>query len=177
MPATRRHLLAAGLGFAGAAMFGAPAAAASGRKLALLNLHTGERLSATYWEAGAYLPDALSAIDRILRDHRTDEVHPIDPRLLDLAAEVTGAMGSSGPIQIISGYRSPRSNAALRRSSNGVARRSLHMEGQALDIRIPGALLAQVRDTAWSLQRGGVGYYPGSDFVHVDVGRPRRWAG
>ena len=173
----RRRVLAAGLGLA-APTLGASAAAASAsapRSLSLLNLHTGERLSATYFEGGRYLPDALAALDRVLRDHRTGEVHPIAPGLLDLVSGLSGQLGGSGAVQVISGYRSPVTNAALHARSSGVATRSLHMQGLAMDIRVPGAPLERLRDSALALGKGGVGYYPDSNFVHVDVGRVRRW--
>lgn len=171
----RRRVLAAGLGLAVPALGASAAAAAAPRNLSVLNLHTGERLAATYFEAGRYLPDALAALDRVLRDHRTGEVHPMDPGLLDLVSGLAGRLGGAGAVQVISGYRSPASNAALRRNSTGVATRSLHMEGKAMDIRVQGVELSHVRNAALTMGRGGVGYYPGSDFVHVDVGRVRQW--
>lgn len=146
------------------------------RSLSILNLHTGERLAATYWEAGAYVEDALAGLAKVLRDHRTGETHAMAPRLLDLVANLQAEF-SAKPVQVVSGYRSPRTNEALRQSGGGVAKRSLHMDGLAMDIRMPGVDLARLRDAAWGLQSGGVGYYPGSDFVHVDVGRVRRWNG
>ncbi|MGQ3018400.1 DUF882 domain-containing protein [Phenylobacterium sp.] len=147
------------------------------RNLSVLNLHTGERLAATYWEAGAYVKDALAGLARVLRDHRTGETHDMAPGLLDLVASLQAEFAAQ-PVQVISGYRSPRTNEALRQSGGGgVAKRSLHMDGLAMDIRMPGVDLARLRDAAWGLQAGGVGYYPGSDFVHVDVGRVRRWNG
>jgi len=173
----RRSLLAAGIA-TGIGMLAKPweaLAAAPARKLAVLNLHTGERLEASYWEAGSYLPDALAAFDRVLRDHRTGEVHSMAPNLLDLAVALLDRLEVRETVQIISGYRSPQSNAALHAASSGVATRSLHIEGTALDIRLAGVPLARLRDVAWSLQGGGVGYYPSSDFVHVDVGRVRHW--
>lgn len=148
---------------------------APARSLTVLNLHTGERARATYWEAGAYVRSALEEFDKVLRDHRTGEVHSMAPTLLDLAVAVSNRLDVRETIQIISGYRSPQSNAALHRASSGVATKSLHMDGKALDIRIAGVDLPRLRDAAWSLQRGGVGYYPASDFVHIDVGRVRRW--
>lgn len=147
------------------------------RNLSVLNLHTGERLAATYWEAGAYVKDALAGLAKVLRDHRTGETHDMAPGLLDLVASLQAEFAAQ-PVQVISGYRSPRTNEALRQSGGGgVAKRSLHMDGLAMDIRMPGVDLARLRDAAWGLQAGGVGYYPGSDFVHVDVGRVRRWNG
>jgi uncharacterized protein YcbK (DUF882 family) len=173
----RRSLLAAGL-VGGAAAFLNPLralAALPARSLSLVNLHTGERLQAVYWEAGAYVADALAAFDKVLRDHRTGETHEMAPGLFDLAVALTIRLDVNETVQIISGYRSPRTNAALHTASSGVATHSLHMEGKALDVRIAGVDLTRLRDAAWSLQSGGVGYYPASDFVHVDVGRVRRW--
>jgi uncharacterized protein YcbK (DUF882 family) len=171
----RRRVLAAGLGLAVPALGASAAAASAPRSLSVLNLHTGERLAATYFEGGRYLPDALAALDRVLRDHRTGEVHPIAPGLIDLVADLAGQFGRPDAVQIISGYRSPASNAALHARSSGVATRSLHMQGMAMDIRVPGAPLERLRDSALALGKGGVGYYPDSNFVHVDVGRVRRW--
>jgi uncharacterized protein YcbK (DUF882 family) len=111
----------------------------------------------------------------VLRDHRTGQVHPIAPSLLDLVADLRDRTGVSGPVQVISGYRSPQTNAGLQKAGSGVATRSLHMDGKALDIRIPGLELTRLRDAALAMQRGGVGFYPESNFVHVDIGRVRRW--
>lgn len=175
MSLNRRALIGAAL----ALPLATPALAANPppRNLSVLNLHTGERLAATYWEAGAYVKDALAGLAKVLRDHRTGETHAMAPGLLDLVASLQAEFAAQ-PVQVISGYRSPRTNEALRQSGGGgVAKRSLHMDGLAMDIRMPGVDLARLRDAAWGLQRGGVGYYPGSDFVHVDVGRVRRWNG
>jgi uncharacterized protein YcbK (DUF882 family) len=114
-------------------------------------------------------------VNEFLRDFRTSEVHEIDPRLLDLLHKLAHSVGASEPFHVISGYRSPRTNSALRAHSSGVAKYSLHMEGKAIDIRLPGTRLTQVRDSARALAIGGVGYYPGSNFVHVDTGRVRTW--
>ena len=177
MRSHRRDLLKGALGLAGAALFGhaAQAAAAAPRTLSLLNLHTGEALKATYFEGGEYLPDALAAMNHLLRDFRTGDVHPIAPGLLDLVTTLQGRLETTQTVHVISGYRSPHTNAVLHERSNGVATRSLHMQGEAMDIRIPGIELAHVREAALNLQRGGVGYYPGANFVHVDVGRVRYW--
>lgn len=145
------------------------------RKLAFYNTHTGEQLSSVYWADGAYQPDGLTEIYRVLRDHRSDEVSPIDTRLLDLLHTLTDTLDTSAQFHVISGYRSPATNAKLASASNGVAKHSLHMDGLAIDIRIPGRELADVRRAAIALHSGGVGYYPGSNFVHVDVGRVRTW--
>ena len=176
MQTHRRNLLRGAIGLVGTAAVGGPAlATAAPRSLAVVNLHTGEKLKATYWEAGRYLPDALSAMNRVLRDHRTGEVHEMAPSLLDLVSTLRERLDTSETVQIISGYRSPKSNAALHAQSSGVATRSLHMQGQALDIRIAGIDLTRLRDAALAMKAGGVGFYPGSNFVHVDIGRVRRW--
>lgn len=173
----RRHALKSGVGLLGLALGGRAFAAAEARSVAFHNLHTDESLSATYWEAGRYVPDALAALNHLLRDHRSGEVHPIDPGLFDLVAALRGRLQSAAVVQVISGYRSPTTNAALHARSEGVASHSLHMEGRATDLRIAGVDLPRLRDAAWSLQGGGVGFYPQSQFVHVDVGRVRHWAG
>jgi uncharacterized protein YcbK (DUF882 family) len=174
----RRQLLQYGLGLAGSAALGAPALAAGGaRSIAFTNLHTGESLSATYWEAGAYVPDALAALNHLLRDYRTGEIHAIAPNLFDLIASLRGRLETNATVQVISGYRSPATNAALHARSEGVASHSLHMQGLATDLRIAGVDLGHLRDAAWSLQGGGVGFYPQSQFVHMDVGRVRSWKG
>lgn len=174
----RRRLLQAGLSLAGTAAVGSRAVAADGaRTIAFTNLHTGESLKATYWEAGAYVPDALAALNRILRDYRTGEVHAIEPRLFDLITGLRTRLESNAVVQVISGYRSPATNAALHARSEGVASHSLHMLGLATDLRIAGVDLTRIRDAALSLKGGGVGFYPQSQFVHVDVGRVRTWRG
>ena len=148
---------------------------AAERRLGFLNLHTGEKLDLPYWIEGDYLPESLAEINRVLRDHRTGAVAAIDIQLLDLLDRVKAALGTAQPFQVISGYRSPVSNSLLATNSSGVARRSLHMEGKAIDIRIPGVPLADLRRAGLMLKGGGVGYYPGSNFVHLDVGRVRTW--
>lgn len=180
MQIQRRDLLRFGLGAAAAAAAGAPATGAlaalgGGRELTLRNLHTGESLTAAYWEAGRYVPDALAALNKVLRDHRTGEVHAMDPQLMDLLTSLAGKLETRPQFQVISGYRSPASNAKLHNKSSGVATKSLHMQGKAMDIRISGVQLSNVRAAALRLGRGGVGYYPASDFVHVDTGRVRQW--
>ncbi len=153
----------------------AAAAPESTRALRFTHTHTGERLAIEYFERGQYLPDALSTVNHYLRDFRTGDVHPIDPRLLDLLFAITSATDTARPFQVISGYRSPVTNAMLRRRSEGVAANSLHMVGQAIDIRLADVPLPKLRAAALHLRRGGVGYYPSSDFVHVDTGRVRTW--
>jgi uncharacterized protein YcbK (DUF882 family) len=147
------------------------------RRLAFNNLHTGEKLDVAYWEDGAYTPDALAAVNHVLRDFRTGETHVIEPRLLDLLTTLRASLESRAPLDVISGYRSPQSNAMLHELSSQVATGSLHMQGQAIDIRIAGLDTTRIRDAALGLAIGGVGYYPTSDFVHVDVGRVRTWQG
>jgi uncharacterized protein YcbK (DUF882 family) len=121
------------------------------------------------------VPSSLDEINRVLRDHRTDEAHEMDPRLLDLLCDLRLRLDTRESFQIISGYRSPATNAMLNSKSSAVATRSLHMDGKAIDIRIPGRALSLLRKTALSMKAGGVGYYPSSNFVHVDVGRVRSW--
>jgi uncharacterized protein YcbK (DUF882 family) len=147
----------------------------SERSLSFLNLHTGESLKTVYWQAGAYLPPSLAEINRVLRDHRTNETHEIEPQLLDLLCDLRLRLDTRESLQIISGYRSPATNAMLHAKSDGVATRSLHMDGKAVDIRIRGRALPLLRKTALAMKAGGVGYYPSSDFVHVDIGRVRSW--
>lgn len=146
------------------------------RRVNLHNLHTGESAGVTYWEKGEYLPDAMAEVNHVLRDFRTGEVHPIRPELMDLLHQLSQRVGVSAPFQVISGYRSPQTNASLARPGSGVAHHSLHMQGMAIDIRAPGVDLASLHRAALSMGGGGVGYYPSSDFVHVDVGPVRHWA-
>jgi uncharacterized protein YcbK (DUF882 family) len=145
------------------------------RALALRSLHTEEAIDVVYRADGRLRPDALREIDWVLRDFRTGEARPIDPRLLDLLWRLRGELGTAEPYEVISGYRSPATNAMLRRAGRGVAPGSLHTRAMAIDVRVPGQPLARVRDAALALRRGGVGYYPASGFVHVDVGRFRFW--
>lgn len=153
----------------------ARAAAPAPRALRFDHLHTGERLNVEYFSAGAYLPDALAAVDHLLRDFRTEDVGQIDPALLDLLYRLTLTTGTGKPFEIISGYRSPATNAMLHARSSGVATRSLHMTGQAIDIRLADVPLGALRQASLSLRGGGVGFYPKSNFVHVDTGRVRAW--
>jgi uncharacterized protein YcbK (DUF882 family) len=145
------------------------------RALAFYNTHTGERVTTTYWADGEYLATELTAINRVLRDHRSGQVHAIDQRLFDILFDLQRVTGARGEFHVISGYRSPASNAALRRHSNGVAKASLHTLGKAIDIRLPGYDLNDLRRAALSLRAGGVGYYPASEFIHLDTGRVRTW--
>ena len=145
------------------------------RALRFTHTHTGERLAIEYFSDGTYWPDALATVNHFLRDFRTGDVHVIDPELLDLLHRLAGTTESSKPFQVISGYRSPATNEMLRHRSEGVAAGSLHMSGQAIDIRLADVPLAKLRRAAFEVHRGGVGYYPTSDFVHVDTGRVRLW--
>lgn len=145
-------------------------------RLAFVNTHTGEKLDVVYREGQNYLTDAMAEIDRLLRDHRSGEVHPVDRALLDQLDRLGELLGTGKrPFHVISGYRSPATNARLAARSGGVATRSLHMSGRAIDIRMPGMPLADVHRAALSMQAGGVGFYPRSDFVHLDTGRVRTW--
>ncbi len=146
------------------------------RSLSLLNTHTGERLKeVVYWEQGSYLPDALTNLNHLLRDHRTNEVHSIDPMTLDLMAAISRKVDAKRPFEIISGYRSPETNMSLRGNSSGVAKNSYHMQGKAVDLRLPGVPLKVLRKAALELRMGGVGYYPRSNFVHIDSANVRSW--
>ncbi len=148
------------------------------RTLSFFNTHTGERVKTTYCCDGRYEPAALKELNHILRDFRVDEVKAIDPKLFDLLHELSGTLETDSPFHIISGYRSPHTNAMLRTkggANTGVASKSLHMVGKAIDIRLPGVKLDHLRAAARSLKLGGVGYYPSSNFVHVDTGRVRFW--
>ena len=145
------------------------------RALAFQHLHTGERLAIAYAIRDQYVPASLAAINRVLRDHRTGEVHAIDPTLLDQLHQLQRVTGSRAPYEIICGYRSPRSNEMLRERSSGVAKTSLHLEGRAIDIRLADVSLSDLRDAALELRAGGVGYYSASNFMHLDTGRVRSW--
>lgn len=178
----RRRFLKTGLGATSAlflppaiAGLPSPAIAQPERKLSLLNLHTGEKLNATYWAEGQYQVSELNAINQILRDHRTGDSHHMDKGLLELLNVLHQKMGSKQAFQIISGYRSAKTNATLNKNTSGVAKKSLHMQGKAIDIRLPGCRLSDLRKAAINCHTGGVGYYPKSDFIHVDTGRVRQW--
>jgi len=145
------------------------------KRLSFFNTHTREQLESVFWEAGDYLPDELRRIDHILRDPLTGETKEMDVRLFDLLHRLRQNLAAPNAFHIICGYRSPQTNAALRQKSSGVAAHSLHMTGQAVDIRLPGVPLPSLRRAALALKAGGVGYYPQSDFVHVDVGPVRTW--
>ncbi len=173
---TRRSLLALGAGAAALASTNpAFALTPAPRALSFHNLHTGESFKGAYWENGQYVPDSLVEIRKVLRDFRTGDEHMIDTKLLDLLTAMHRRLDTSEPFQVISGYRSPKSNAMLREKGSGVATHSYHMRGMAIDIRVAGRRTSSIQRLALGLQRGGVGYYPASDFVHVDVGPVRTW--
>lgn len=179
----RRVLKLAGhtaLAVLGAPILGTPAFAGSAprtRTLSLYCVHTGERLTAEYFDAGHYQPDALLAIDRLLRDHRTSDVHTIDPRLLDIVHAVSRTLATRAPLHVLSGYRCKATNEWKRRATSGVAEHSYHISGQALDFFLPGRSLRDVGRVALGVAAGGVGYYPRSGFVHLDSGPFRTWGG
>lgn len=178
--ADRRGFLKSGLFLTAALGFWTPALAhaskpVSGREIKLTNAHTGEKFTGEYWYNGKYLPDAFGAIKSVMRDHRTNEKFPIDPRLMDILYVLHKRIDSNNLFNVFSGYRSSATNAKLRRLTHGVARNSLHMTGQAVDIDLPGTRLSSLRQSAIGLKSGGVGFYPSSNFVHIDTGRVRVW--
>ena len=171
----RRRIIIGGA-TAGAMLLASPVALAEQpRTLRFYHTHTGERLRITYAERGRHIPEALEEINQFLRDFRSGEAHPIDPLLLDKLHQLQRLTGGGGAYEIISAYRSPQTNQMLRTNTSGVAQRSLHMEGRAMDVRLQGVETRKLRQAAMGLQAGGVGYYPDSDFVHVDTGRVRTW--
>lgn len=143
--------------------------------LAFFNTHTAEAVRVCYSKDGVYQSKALEKINYVLRDHRTNDILPIDPKLLDVLHALQCRLGTSAPFHVISGYRSPETNEMLRRTSNGVARTSMHTRGKAIDIRLPGCRTKALYDVCFGLKAGGVGYYAKSDFVHVDTGEVRAW--
>ena len=157
-------------------MSAARAYATDRRSLSLVHTHTGESLSTVYFENGSYQRSSLERINHLLRDFRTDEVHPIDPQVLDILFDLQTRVSRDAPrFEVICGYRSAQTNAALRSRSSGVAEHSLHMQGRAIDVRLSGVPTRRLRELALGLQRGGVGFYPKSDFLHLDNGRVRFW--
>lgn len=145
------------------------------RTIAFYHTHTSEELNITYARQRAYDIDALRRVNHFLRDHRTGDIHPIDPRLLDLLYNIQRVSGHRGVFEVISGYRSPKTNAMLRKKSSGVAERSLHLVGRAIDVRMSGIKTRELGRIALHLKQGGVGYYAKSDFVHLDTGKARFW--
>ena len=183
---SRRRLLASGIAMA--AIWSMPPLAwsrphtarrtdLSDRILAFYNTHTQEQLQTIYWSQGAYIPSALADIDYLLRDHRANELTEMDLNLLNLLYAIRQKLDTTEPFHVISGYRSSQTNALLRRQSKGVAKNSLHMQGKAIDIRVPDYPSKTVWEVALRLRGGGAGYYARSDFVHIDIGRVRSWNG
>ena len=145
------------------------------RSLSFYHTHTGKALSVVYYKNGAYEPRALAEIDDFLRDYRNGDEHHIDPHLLDVLYDIKLKTGTRAPFQVISAYRSPETNQMLRDTTVGVAKDSMHLRGQAIDVRLADVSLETLRGVALDLKRGGVGFYPESQFVHVDTGRVRWW--
>lgn len=153
-----------------------PEPPALARILGFAHTHTGERLQLAYAQGLRYFDDAVAALNRLLRDHYTGEVGRMDPQLFDLLHRLRHALGAAASFEVISAYRSPATNARLRQTrGGGVARHSLHMDGRAIDVRLPGVALADLRDAARELRAGGVGFYPRENFVHIDTGPVRHW--
>jgi uncharacterized protein YcbK (DUF882 family) len=179
--ASRRSVLKLGLGAAAATILASQPSWARApqppeKRLCFQNLHTGECVTSTYWAKGDYVWEGLREVNHVLRDFRTDDVYPIDVKLLDVLHALDDKLGGRSKFMVISGYRSPRTNAMLAAADgSGVAKNSLHMSGRAIDVRVHGLGLADLRKVAIDLKRGGVGYYPKSDFVHLDIGRVRSW--
>ena len=189
---TRRRVLAGAAALSGAALSGTAvlsgvvalwpqtvraATGATVRRIALTNLHTGERLDVEYFRGSSYAPAALAAFEVLLRDFRNGEKHAIDPKLLDYLVDVAAQIGVPPAYSVISAYRSPETNERLHERSSGVSQHSLHMQGRAIDVRMSGVDCRDLAARAEILQRGGVGYYRGSDFVHLDTGAFRTWRG
>jgi uncharacterized protein YcbK (DUF882 family) len=177
---SRRRFIAAGI--ASLACLGPLPALAHSRKVyarsvSFRHLHTDESLNVVYWEQGEYVPEALKQVNRLLRDFRTGDVKRIDPRLLDLLYAMGRRLGTSKPFQVVSGYRSPATNAMLRRNSKKVAKSSFHMQGKAVDVRLSGFAPRTLAQLARGMGAGGVGFYPRSNFIHLDVGPVRYWRG
>ena len=144
-------------------------------RVSVWNMHTWERFSGVYRVGNTYLPEAFEQINTVLRDFRTGDQFPMDPRAMDILAVVHRASGTRYPYKVLSGYRSPKTNAMLRKATSGVARQSLHMSGRAIDLRLADVDTSRIRDLGIKLRAGGVGYYPSSDFVHLDSGAFRHW--
>lgn len=171
----KASLLSLPTAVAAPAVIGTARAATAPRDLKFYHTHTGEKLSVEYHDVKEQVSGALQEVNQFLRDFRTGEVHPIDPGLLVLLCDLKDKTGCSGRYEVISGYRSPKTNAQLRNNSSGVAKKSLHMKGKAIDIRLTGFDTKKLQEASKTLAMGGVGYYQKSDFVHVDTGRVRFW--
>lgn len=174
-PGRRRFLQGAGAALVLIPIGAAWARAPVRRSLSFVHTHTGEHLSTVYFQDGEYQVGELERINQLLRDFRTGDVHSIDTGVLDILADLRMLADRDEPYEVISGYRSPLTNAALRRHSSGVAEHSLHLQGRAIDVRLPGFPTPKLRDLAHGMGRGGVGFYAQSDFVHLDNGRVRYW--
>lgn len=151
------------------------AATSDERRLSFFHTHTGESLDIVYARDGTYLAPALDTINEFLADFRTDDLGAMDPALLDILYEMRESLGSNATFEVISAYRSPQTNEMLRSQTTGVAQNSQHLLGKAIDVRLRGTATSRLRDAAIANARGGVGYYPESDFVHIDTGRVRSW--
>lgn len=145
------------------------------RRLSIVSLNTGDRFDGPYWADGKYLPDAQKKLQRLMRDHHNGQVHKIDPKLFDQLWELSRRLDLREPFEVVCGYRSRKTNAMARRRSRGVAKQSLHMAGRAVDIRLGSVHVSRLAETARDMNAGGVGYYPHSDFVHIDTGAVRTW--
>lgn len=176
---TRRRFLALAGSAAGLLLISRPALAARPiapeRRLFVVQPVTGEAFNDVYWAEGKYLPESLWRINLLLRDHNNEKIIGIDPELLDVMTRLRARIGTAQPLEVVSGYRSPETNAAARKVNRSVARNSLHMQGKAVDIRVKGFTVGQLRQAAWSLQAGGVGTYPRRNHLHIDVGPVRKW--
>lgn len=178
MHLSRRHVLASSAAWAlGLPLARVAQSAAADRWVSFTSVHTGEHLEVAYWRADSYIGESLERIETVLRDHRTGDRHRIDPQLLDYLFAVATAAGKAPRFVVISGYRSSTTNERLRTPGSGVAQHSLHMQGRAIDVRLAGLNCRALADQALALQRGGVGYYRASNFVHLDTGPFRTWRG
>jgi uncharacterized protein YcbK (DUF882 family) len=179
MISRRRMLIASGLA-GSAALLARPLLAApsrSAKQISLTNLHTGEKLTVEYFRDEAYIPDALTAVEVVLRDFRNGDKHAIDPKLMDYLVDVAAQIGVPPNFSVISGFRSPETNERLHERSSGVSQHSLHMQGRAIDVRMSGVDCKDLASKAEQLKRGGVGFYRASNFVHLDTGAFRTWRG
>lgn len=179
---TRRNMLKTGAAFAASLVLPSiaqasvnPVSRSPYRSIFLVNPHTGDKLKTTYWEKGVYYPEPMKDIAYMLRDHRSEDMSPIDPRLIDMLYMLQAKLNTHSPFEVVCGYRTPRSNAFIYKRERGVARNSYHMYGRAIDIRMKERSPGLIQRAAWSLQQGGVGYYPKAGFVHLDTGGVRRW--
>jgi uncharacterized protein YcbK (DUF882 family) len=145
------------------------------RSLSFYHTHTGKRLDVVYFEDGDYVQSGMDEINDFLLDFRTGDIAEMDPKLMDILYDLRAKVGRDEVYEVISAYRSPQTNEMLRSRSGGVARQSQHLLGNAIDVRLRGVAIEDLRDTALAMQRGGVGFYKSSDFVHLDTGRVRRW--